>query len=61
MSKLDCHYSGPNSKRFWKRVNKVGGPEGDALYLLGLTLQELEERVLFCLERQEDIARSKPR
>lgn len=48
------HYSGNHSKRFWDRVNKLPRNEGgDTAYMLGVVLQELEERVLKYLEQSE--------
>jgi hypothetical protein len=44
------HYSGPNSMKFWKRINKLSGARNDAAYTLGVVLQNLERDVLRLIE-----------
>jgi hypothetical protein len=52
-SKKYHHYSGKNSIKFWDRVNKIKGVKGEALYTLGVVLQNLEEDVLHKVELYE--------
>lgn len=48
------HYTGNHSKRFWTRVNKLPrNQHGEAAYMLGVVLQEVEERALKFLEFAE--------
>lgn len=49
------HYSGNNSKKFWKLLNKTK----PKLYVLGVTLQNLEEYIL--KELKNDKGRKKSR
>ena len=53
ISDLDYRYSRNNSVPFWWRVNAVGGDRGDALYALGVELQNLEEVMLRRLDDAE--------
>jgi hypothetical protein len=46
-------YSGDDSSEFWDRVNALESPEWDALYSLGVVLQNLEEYVLGQLYQDE--------
>jgi hypothetical protein len=48
------HYSGKNSVKFWKRINKLSGSRHDAAYTLGVVLQNLEEDVLYKIKKFED-------
>jgi len=55
-AKLNRHYSGNHSKRFWSRVNAINhAAYKDGAYLLGCSLQDLESRVLQFLENAEAI------
>lgn len=48
------HYSTDNSAKFWKRVNRIPRNEGgETAYMLGVILQDLEERVLHYIETYE--------
>ena len=53
MTQSEKHYSGPNSEAFWARVNAVGG---DALYLMGCALQDVEVRMWQALIHAEEVA-----
>jgi len=45
--KLKPQYSGKQSEKFWKTVNSIPLNEGgEAAYMLGCALQDLETRVL---------------
>ena len=48
------HYSGPNSEEFWEKVNRFKGDTHDALYTLGVVLQNLESDVLHKLSLAEE-------
>ena len=53
-TKDERHYSGDASKGFWRRVNRLPWAEyGEAAYVLGFTLQELENSVMRYLENTE--------
>jgi len=54
MSKNNHHYSGQNSEGFWERVNRFKGIRHDALYTLGVVLQNLESDVLHKLGLAEE-------
>ena len=43
---LKSHYSGVDSVPFWQRVNLLKGKDRDSAYLLGVVLQDVEEKVL---------------
>lgn len=45
-------YSGPRSRVFWKRVNRLEEHHGE-LYALGIALQNLEGQVLNALYHAE--------
>ena len=52
---VDSHYSGPNSTKFWKRVNSFPYSQGgQALYIAGCLLQDAESRVLQILHSFEE-------
>jgi hypothetical protein len=51
--KKDYHYSGDESKKFWKRVNSLPEPDNMVVYSLGVALQNLEEQVLRALTNAE--------
>ena len=53
MDKKNYYYSGKKSKKFWDRVNKLKGKKQDAMYTLGVVLQNLEGDVLHMLELWE--------
>ena len=47
-------YSGNKSRKFWKRISRFSGmPPHDALYNVGVELQNLEEAVLQMLALAE--------
>jgi len=52
--KKNHHYSGQNSEVFWERVNRFKEVQHDALYTLGVVLQNLESDVLHMLELAEE-------
>jgi hypothetical protein len=53
---LKRHYSGNHSKRFWDRVNRlVCLDHNETVYMLGCTLQNMEENVLRTLEKYEAV------
>ena len=54
MDKIECRYSGPLSRQFWKRVNALfPGDAGKVAYGLGCSLQNLEAEVLQYLREAE--------
>lgn len=50
---LEPLYSGKQSTKFWERVNKIRGREGNAVYVAGCLLQDVESRVLQILNYAE--------
>ena len=44
-------YSGPASRKFWNKINKLKDPDRHRLYRLGVMLQNLEEYVCEELEK----------
>lgn len=56
--KTKLYYSGDNSRKFWKRINKLKGIEHDVFYSLGVILQNLEQDVLhklyLCEQRKKE-------
>lgn len=49
---LERHYAGTKSKQFWNAVKKLPRNEGgETAYMLGVVLQEVEERVLRYMEQ----------
>lgn len=46
------HYSGEASTKFWDAVNRLKGDQWDWMYLIGVSLQNLENEAL----RQLDAA-----
>ena len=53
------HYSGKRSRRFWQQVNALGKRDQPVLYLAGVLLQEMEERVLRLLAVARRSARAR--
>ena len=53
MDKRRHHYSGDNSKPFWRRVNRLPDMQQREAYALGVALQNLEECVLNALRNSE--------
>lgn len=54
------HYSGNRSRAFWNRIKAL--PEGEnhtTIYMMGVTLQDLELRILQTLESAEAEATSR--
>jgi hypothetical protein len=47
-------YSGPKSKKFWKRINKLQGPQMLQAYALRVELQNLKHKVLMKLKEIEN-------
>ena len=48
-------YSGDKSAKFWKRVRAIPwGQGGEAIYIAGCLLQDVEGRVLQALEAAEE-------
>ena len=43
-------YSGPKSRKFWKRINELPTRKRDEAYSLGVVLQETEGTVLRLLK-----------
>jgi hypothetical protein len=43
-------YSGPKSRKFWKRINQLRGRKNDEAYSLGVVLQGTEKTVLRLLK-----------
>lgn len=56
---LSKHYSGNNSRLFWKRVNSLPPMESEKLYVAGCILQMVEADVLRRLNLAEGIEASK--
>jgi hypothetical protein len=48
------YYSGKNSTEFWNRISRFKGIEHDALYSMGVVLQNLESDVLKMLSLAEE-------
>jgi len=46
MKKLKCKYSGDESVEFWNRVNSLPDAEQQEMYLAGVLLQDMEEKIL---------------
>lgn len=46
MKKLLPIYSGPQSKKFWNRINALPSRKRDEAYSLGVLLQETESTAL---------------
>ena len=53
------HYSGDNSKKFWKRVNSLPAIDQRVLYACGCLLQNMEHDVISWLETAEVEAKRK--
>jgi len=50
-AKVERHYSGNHSKRFWDRVKRIENEsDRETAYMLGVVLQEQEERILHFIE-----------
>lgn len=45
-TRLNYHYSGPQSRKFWAVVNTLPKSKWNAAYALGVALQNLEVQVL---------------
>lgn len=52
--KMKRRYSGPKSKKFWKRINKLQGPQMLQAYALRVELQNLKHKVLMKLKEIEN-------
>lgn len=49
------HYSGVNSRKFWRRINKIKSEQAhEALFSVGVILQNLEGDVLNMLRIYEE-------
>lgn len=58
--KLPSKYSGPGSRWFWDRVNRLSKTNPDReteCYALGCVLQDVESRVLLALHNAENEAK----
>ena len=51
--KLKRYYSG-DSEKFWKRINKLKGLEGEVIFSMACALRDMEVAVLSELEYAED-------
>ena len=49
----DYHYSDPNSREFWGRINLLSGEAGEEAYDCGCHLQNVEQQVLDYIKRKE--------
>jgi hypothetical protein len=48
--KLEPHYSGDLSKKFWELVNSLPDQEQGEMYLAGVLLQDMERKILGLLK-----------